>query len=79
MPPRKRAQSAPKSVEPDEATAALADGEPDPDTPEADVTPPAPERSDLQTVDAPCPQCFPAGWPEGAFAVGCEHGSWKRD
>lgn len=38
-----------------------------------------PERSDLQTVDKPCEECFPNGWPEGAFSVGCTHGTWIRD
>lgn len=39
---------------------------------------PAPERSDLQTVDRPCEECHPRGWPEGAYAVGCTHGTWVR-
>lgn len=29
-------------------------------------------------ADAPCPDCFPTGWPAGSTAVGCEHGNWDR-
>jgi hypothetical protein len=73
MPPRKRAQSAPKTD--DETLEPLADEETGPDG-GAETEP---ERSDLQAVENPCPNCFPNGWPEGSFAVGCEHGSWIRD
>lgn len=45
------------------------------DTPAA----PPPSKSDLQEVEQPCAQCFPNGWPEGAFSVGCEHGTWIRN
>jgi hypothetical protein len=38
-----------------------------------------PERSDLQTVDQPHEECFPNGWPEGAYSVGCTHGTWVRE
>lgn len=40
---------------------------------------PEPERSDLQKVEQPCPECVPNGWPDGAFSVGCTHGTWVRD
>ena len=38
-----------------------------------------PERSDLQTAERPCEECMPNGWPEGAFSVGCTHGTWVRE
>lgn len=38
-----------------------------------------PERSDLQKTEQPCPECMPNGWPDGAFSVGCTHGTWVRD
>jgi len=38
----------------------------------------APERSDLQTADQPCTECMPNGWPEGAYSVGCTHGTYIR-
>lgn len=47
-----------------------------PEDPESDG---APARSDLQAVEQPCPECMPNGWPEGAFSVGCTHGTWIRD
>ena len=72
MPPRKRAQSAPKT---DEETLEPVDEQTGPEV-GAETEP---ERSDLQTVGLPCSDCFPGGWPEGSFAVGCEHGSWIRD
>ncbi|WP_030237902.1 hypothetical protein [Streptomyces sp. NRRL S-350] len=25
-----------------------------------------------------CEICMPRGWPDGAMAVGCEHGHWTR-
>ncbi|MFB6955449.1 hypothetical protein ACFCYB_00075 [Streptomyces sp. NPDC056309] len=37
-----------------------------------------PSRSDLQPVERPCTECMPGGWPEGAFSVGCTHGTWVR-
>lgn len=46
-------------------------------TPDADDED-EPERSDLQAVDQPHEECFPNGWPEGAFSVGCTHGTWVR-
>lgn len=49
------------------------DGAQKPD--DGDVTP---ERSDLQTADLPCQECMPNGWPEGAFSVGCTHGTYVR-
>lgn len=33
-----------------------------------------PAGEDPQVLD----DCFPAGWPDGATAVACEHGSWTR-
>jgi hypothetical protein len=92
MPPRKRAASAPKDepeqepltpdastgTEPDEAQTADAADEAPADTDQNDGGGDA-ERSDLQTADQPCPECLPNGWPEGAFSVGCTHGTWVRD
>lgn len=86
MPPRKRAQSAPKTEDPTTPTEPAADGDDSEqtDTPAIPSRPePAdpgtePSRSDLQTVDAPCADCFPAGWPDQSYAVGCEHGTWTR-
>lgn len=40
---------------------------------------PGPERSDLQSVEAPCAECFPNGWPAQGYAVGCTHGTWTRE
>ncbi|MGW2920418.1 hypothetical protein ACWDBF_21505 [Streptomyces angustmyceticus] len=40
--------------------------------------PDGPTKSDLQSVDQPCTECMPNGWPEGAFSVGCTHGTWIR-
>jgi hypothetical protein len=55
----------------------------DPGTPDDKTAAPdndkKPERSDLQKADQPCPDCMPNGWPEGAFSVGCTHGTWVRD
>lgn|GEM_PF-2914358 len=48
------------------------DDEDDEDDPEL-------ELSDLQTVDLPCTECCPNGWPEGAFSVGCIHGTYIRN
>lgn len=93
MPPRKRAASAPKAEteqepltpeteaddqqddagDPAEQTAEQASGGSD-ETSDED----APERSDLQTVDKPCEECLPNGWPEGASSVGCTHGTYVR-
>lgn len=93
MPPRKRAASAP-AEEPEPETAAPeteteADGQQaehsdDSATPTdggGDQKPDedGPERSDLQTVEQPCQECMPNGWPEGAYAVGCTHGTWVRE
>ncbi|MGW4042949.1 hypothetical protein [Streptomyces sp. NPDC004721] len=49
--------------------------EPTPADPKDDESP---SRSDLQTVERPCLECMPNGWPEGAFSVGCTHGTWVR-
>jgi hypothetical protein len=37
-----------------------------------------PERSELREAEMPCGECFPNGWPEGAFSVGCIHGTYVR-
>jgi hypothetical protein len=42
----------------------------EPEAAAPEVIPPAPAQAGL------CPVCFPAGAPEGAETVGCEHGSW---
>jgi hypothetical protein len=42
----------------------------EPEAAAPEVIPPAPAQAGL------CPICFPAGAPEGAETVGCEHGSW---
>lgn len=73
--------------QPDADGAASDETETTPDTPDTeDDAPPedpksddAPARSDLQTVEQPCPECMPNGWPDGAFSVGCTHGTWIRD
>ncbi|MEU5596692.1 hypothetical protein [Streptomyces sp. NPDC020298] len=70
MPPRKRAESAPKAEEP---------VAPETDSQTACSTADDSARSDLQTVDRPCEECFPNGWPQQAFSVGCTHGTWIRD
>lgn len=54
-------------------------GEPTAAPPDETAPDPVPERSDLQTVEQPCPECVPNGWPDGAFSVGCTHGTWVRD
>lgn len=63
MPPRKRAEPAPE--------AQVLDETPKIEQPEPKPHKPAQER--------PCPLCFPDGWPQGATAVGCEHGHWARE
>lgn len=92
MPPRKRAASAPKAEPEQEPLAPESEAEPEQadagdsaeETPEEapGATKPAedeaPERSDLQTAEQPHEECFPNGWPEGAFSVGCTHGTWVR-
>jgi hypothetical protein len=76
MPPRKRAESKPAEPKAAEDTPETP-GQPltDPSIPE-EPTPPA--KSDLQTVDQPCGECFPTGWTDMAFSQGCEHGTWIR-
>lgn len=58
-------------------------GTADADLPPEETTaaePPAPPaRSDLKDVEQPCAECFPNGWPEQAFSVGCTHGTWIRE
>jgi hypothetical protein len=95
MPPRKRNTAATTPAEREEepvatedegkgqqADEASADDSPKP-TPDDDKTPAPdgekPARGDLQTVEQPCAECFPNGWPEDAFSVGCTHGTWVRD
>lgn len=81
MPPRKRAESKPaEPVEPQlgedpAAPEAAAAEEPPPASPDSDK----PKKSDLQAAEQPCPICIPNGWVEGAFSMGCEHGTWVRD
>lgn len=67
MPPRKRVtadDADPKVTEVIEGHA------------EAEATPEPPASTRKKATPAVCPECFPAGAPEGATAVGCEHGSW---
>jgi hypothetical protein len=78
MPPRKRAESAPKIEEPtveSSADAPSADAE-ETSAPQADTKP---KRSERKPATLPCTDCFPGGWPETSTAVGCEHSSWTRD
>ncbi len=86
MPPRKRAASAPKT-EDEQTTDAPAEvqddaSDPDPEDPPAQPDEPnEPQRSDIQTDDEPCPECFPGGWTaqhNSVGALGCEHGTWQR-
>lgn len=92
MPPRKRAASTPKpdieeAAEPaveggsEETAAGLAVAEPENlDASGADAEA-KPERSDIQTGEEPCGDCFPGGWAAQAAvvgALGCEHGTWQR-
>jgi hypothetical protein len=94
MPPRKRAETKPAEplaadpeARPEEADQLGPPDSRDPeevghaDTPDAAATGDGkdPEKSDLQTVEQPCPVCFPNGWADGAFSHGCEHGTWIRD
>lgn len=88
MPPRKRAQSAPKTEEPDEqiieapAEAEADGGDEAPDDAAADaLVESETDRSDVQTGGEPCGYCFPGGWAARADivgALGCEHGTWQR-
>ncbi|MET9222317.1 hypothetical protein ABZX65_26625 [Streptomyces sp. NPDC003300] len=76
MPPRKRAETKPDDpATPEDTTDPAADG----DSKEPETTPAEPDKSDLQPVGQPCPACFPNGWADGAFAHGCEHGTWVRN
>ncbi|MFF7142241.1 hypothetical protein ACFZB5_13465 [Streptomyces nodosus] len=82
MPPRKRtaAESPAKaSQEPAPAEPQSEEQQPAADNVEPKDEQGTPELSDLQAVDRPCPKCMPNGWPEGAFSVGCTHGTWLRD
>lgn len=47
--------------------------------PPSETPPETPAKSDLQDVEQPCAECFPGGWPEQAFSVGCAHGTWIRE
>lgn len=90
MPPRKRAASAPKpdieepAVEDgsEETAGGLAVAEPENlDAPGGDAEAKS-ERSDIQTGEEPCTDCFPGGWVAQATvvgALGCEHGTWQRN
>ncbi|MEV7034632.1 hypothetical protein AB0N99_30925 [Streptomyces sp. NPDC093272] len=71
--------------EADGSTAELVPGDPEDADADEEQEPKAgepegdePERSDLQTAEQPCAECCPNGWPEGAFSVGCTHGTWVR-
>lgn len=62
-------------------TPAGGDQEPDADEDEdEDDKGDEPARSDLQSADKPCGECFPNGWPDlkGALSVGCTHGTYIR-
>ncbi|WP_329143435.1 hypothetical protein OIU91_05920 [Streptomyces sp. NBC_01456] len=89
MPPRKRTAAKPEEADDQQVTggpeaeeqpddsdtpleSAVAEGSPEPE--ESD----GPAKSGLQTADQPCSECMPNGWPEGAFSVGCTHGTWIR-
>lgn len=54
-----------------DAKQAAPDAEPEPE-------PKMPARSDLQEANEPCSICYPDGWPEQVFSLGCEHGTWLR-
>lgn len=81
MPPRKRAETKPD--EPDLPVSETPPEDPAAPTPEEPsreaATKDEPKKSDLQTVEQPCPICIPNGWVDGAFSMGCEHGTWVRD
>lgn len=77
MPPRKRTDTTPDELPEGDATAPESAA---PEiAPEEAPAPEAPQKSDLQVVEKPCGDCFPNGWPELGYAVGCEHGTWTRD
>lgn len=94
MPPRKRAASKPEATEDQQtpeapemeeqpaggetppATSGSADTNDESD--DGDTPTESPAKSDLQEADQPCTECMPNGWPEGAFSVGCTHGTWIR-
>lgn len=88
MPPRSRKNVEPTSateetVEPaSEDASATADADPSDAPPVQDTAPaaePEPERSEVQLVENPCSECFPGGWPEQSYALGCTHGTWQRE
>lgn len=70
MPPRKRT-----AAEPDPKVTEVVEGHDRPTEPAPAPDPKAPAVR-KEPTPAACPECFPAGPPEGAAAVGCEHGSW---
>jgi hypothetical protein len=75
-------ESAPKTEEP--TVEPLAETSADAPAAAAEETPapqaePKPKRSERRPAALPCSICFPNGWSEGSTAVGCEHGSWKRE
>lgn len=87
MPPRKRAQAAPKP-DPEETDGPVTDDETPPAaeqdsdgaSPDGD-TEATPEQASVETDSEPCGQCFPGGWAARADivgALGCEHGTWQR-
>lgn len=73
--------ASPAAVDPAPGADAAGDAPAPPLADDRGDTPAAPplSKSDLQEVEQPCAQCFPNGWPEGAFSVGCEHGTWIRN
>lgn len=71
MPPRKRAETAPDPID----SARPDQGPDDGTTPAAPAAKTSPKAKAEQP---PCPECMPAGWPETATAMGCEHGQFTR-
>ena len=76
MPPRKRAVTEAETTEKPQILEAEQPENEVPNEPDADG---GPELGDLQAAEQPCPECVPNGWPDGAFSVGCVHGTWTRD
>lgn len=72
MPPRKRAETRPDADEPTPAEETQA--------PQSDDEQPAAatRKPRKPAAEPPCPECFPAGWPDAATSVGCGHGTWNR-
>lgn len=79
MPPRKRAESVPKTEESSVEALAEAEGAPAVADEEQPAPPAEAKPKRNKPANLPCAECFPNGWPETSTAVGCEHGSWTRD